>query len=159
MADYFASFWTALEATISSTWPSGYIYRATQSRRINWRDLIESGDVTKPFVAISIGRAEPTDQYGVANRTHIVPVALYYCRDGVLTQAEAGTYRIVERLLEKLGKDMVDAVLDSTATAYQVVDEPTVDAGDGNPANTVFIDNGANVIAVEVAFNALIGES
>jgi hypothetical protein len=159
VADYFDSLWDDLEAKVAATWTGcDLIYRATQSRRINWREMLKQNVLDTPFVAVAVGQAVPTDQYGVTRRTHQVPIGLYYVRAGVLTTAEAATYPIVERLLEKLGKDMVDALLDSADDGYQVVDEPTVDAGDGNPANAIFIEEGVNLLAVEVTFTALIGE-
>ena len=159
MADVFDALWDQLEAKVTATWTGvDLIYRATQSRRLNWREMLKQGTLTVPFVAVAIGQASPTGEYGVANRTYTVPVALYYVRKGVLTTAELATYAIVERLMEKLGNDMAAALWTNSDTSYQVMEEATVDAGDGNPANALFIEDGVDLIAVEVAFTAVVGE-
>lgn len=159
MADVFDALWDQLEAKVAATWTGvDLIYRSTQSRRLNWREMLKQGDLLTPFVAVWIGQAVPTAEYGVTRRTYTVPVALYYIRKGVLTQAELATYPIVERLMEKLGNDMAEALWTNSDTSYQVMEEATVDAGDGNPANSLFIEDGVNLIAVEVAFTAVVGE-
>lgn len=158
--DYFDAFWDSLETKISAAWSDATVkYRATQSRRINWRELIKQEDLATPFVVAAVGRAEPSEEGAVNCRSHDVPVALYYVRRSVLTAAEvAAGSRIVERFLEAKGKTMVDALLDSTDATYQVFQEPTVDAGDTNPANALLIEDGSDLIAVEVSFVAHIGE-
>lgn len=161
MADLFNTVWAALEPLVQTTWPDcTVLFRASQSRRINFRQLIEDGDLTAPFAVVQPMPALPSDQGPANARCWTLPVAFYYVRPGWLSQtADVTAYAIVERQCEAKAKAMADALLDYSAGEFQLFTEPAVDASETNPANALFAENGTNLWAGMASADLLVGES
>lgn len=161
MANYFDDMWKALEARINAvvTDKDTTIYDS-QTRRVNWRVMIDAGDLKIPMIVIQVGIAVPTDQFGITNRTHFYPVDLFYVRSDSPTAAEtAGNIRVEDSIEQILFDIMVDFYpTDPTVhTNIQVVQEPMIDVSATNPANAVFVQASAPYIAGMISFQFLCG--
>lgn len=159
--NYLDDMWKALEARINAVVTDKNItLYDSQTRRVNWRVMIENKDLPVPFVVVQAGSAVPTDQFGIANRTHFYPVDLFYVRDDAPTGTEtAGNVRVedsIEQILFDLMADFYPT--DPTVhTNIQVVEEPLINVSGTNPANAVFVDASAPYIAGMVSFQFLCG--
>lgn len=161
MADLFNTVWVALEPVVQTAWPDATVlFRASQSRRINFRQLIEDGALTAPFAVAQPMPALPSELGPVNGRCYVLPVALYYVREGFLSgTADVTAYAIVERQCEAKAKAMVDALLDYTGGSFQLFTEPVVDASETNPANALFAENGTNLWSGMASAELLVGET
>lgn len=160
MSDFSKPGADAVEALVHTTWSDcGTIYRVSVGSWINWRDQITSGDITLPFAVMQALPETPDADWGPGVKAYRQPWALYYVRSCTLSAGEkTGGATHAEDLIYPKVAAMRDAVL-ANLTSFQIVEEPTVDVGDTNPANQVFSENGDNFWAGSVGFWALVGET
>ncbi len=162
MADYFDPFWQALEARIAAVWTDAdIVFRATQTKRVNWRTLIESGAYSTPFAVTMLSPARGIDTAGMANRTSAYDITFFYIRDDARTAGEQAGGDLAEDSIEAKLKALSDDLYPTpeTFTAFQVVKQPDIDISAANAVNSVFAEASAPYLAGAISIEFVIGET
>lgn len=165
MADFSKPALAAVEALVFAQWAEiGAQFRVNQAAWYNWRDRVAQGDLTPPFAVVSVFSEAPTDQWGPANKTYNLSMAVYYVRSTDLTAGEiAGGAAKVEDLIYPKCSTFRDALIAYATTPsgplFQLVDDPAISLGVDNPANDYLVVNADKFWAGEVSFTILCGET
>ena len=160
--NYFDLFWKALEARIPLVWTDvDIIWRATQTRRINWKQLLDTGKFSVPFVVVQISAARSIDTAGMANKAHAYDVSIYYVRADKQSASERTGEILVEDTIELKLKALADDLYPTppTTTGFQILRQPDIDISSSNPANAVFVDASAPYAAGSINCEFVIGET
>jgi hypothetical protein len=161
MAESISAALAELEAHILAVWPEKDLtLYDEQTRRINWRLLLEDGTIDVPFCVIALGAAIPAEGYGLRTQDYNLPVAIYYIRSSNPTAAETtANEKVMQDVLDhcQLLADYLHHDTGLNMVKMQVFDEPMIDVSPANPANAVFVEASAPYIAGSLSFNMHIG--
>lgn len=102
-ANAYESAMKQLLALMSTTW-KGQVLREEQSARINWRDRIESGELTPPFAIVTTSRIERFSGRGASD-------ACLFSLPLTITRVEAQT----------MGRDQVSDVMNRLIALWQAL--------------------------------------
>ncbi len=160
MSDFSKTGIDAVEALVHTTWSDcGTLYRVSAGSWINWRDQIKAGNMSVPFAVLQALPETNDPDWGTGVKTYRQAFAIYYVRSATLSAGEkTGGATHAEDLIYPKVSAMRDALLANVAS-FQVVEDPSIDVGDTNPANQVFSENGDNFWAGSVTGWGLIGET
>jgi hypothetical protein len=151
------------DGLVETIWPEVAItMTGDQADRFNWRELLdklESGDedlgLAVPFVVMQVGPAiESTDNPVCTTENYAHPISLHYVRSNHLTEGEETAESTIAELLVAKLEAMRDAIRAGGHSDFQVMRRPTLDVGDNNPANIVFLDGGHPYQAGTITFVA-----
>lgn len=156
----------AAAGVVEATWSDvSDIYRPSAGTWINWLKAIEDGTLSLPFAVIAPLQSRPTSEFGVDVKAYYAGFAAWYVRASGTATAEqgAGDHHVQQILEEKavLLRDALLAYSDSnpSAPAFQIVEEPSIDCSQLNPANIVFHEKPYEYWSAMVTATLLYGET
>jgi hypothetical protein len=216
MSNQFQAFWDELYVSfVETAWPDVTInYRAMQTARINWKNLIEKAAMTPPYTVTQVGRGEP-GEWGLAAKSLLVPITAHYITrtEPQITTVATGVASATQTLTSSTGIvagmrlwftkpgtnirtvqsvglggavtldstittttgqavgaadtsewiegklcTLRDLLLGDTSAKFEMVDEPSIDSGEGNPVNEVLAQGNFAMQAGSLSFTALLAE-
>lgn len=131
-----SDYWAALKTILAATWPevpAKCLFMDTTIERKNWVNLLNSGQMSTPWVVVKIQRA-PTDAWG-AGPKQIYTTTVWY-NVGITVAAglsESPTVMIDGKL------DALKTALFASQTLGTVTDDVTFDTTSENPVNMSFL--------------------
>ena len=153
LINYWSGFWTDLRTAITTQWPEvGKNLRSIQAQKLNWVNLIESGNLTFPYVVIHVEPARDVDTWGLQNQTYEVDVTFYYL---------AADAQGIAPILEAKMKTMQDYLMSQTPafTTLQVLNMRSIDVTEANEVSASMLEQHMPFTAGAVSFTALVGET
>lgn len=136
--------------------PTSPNLREVRAARLNWRSLIEeyqqggAGGINPPFVVVQLGALVPDEDFApMEGEFYRLPVSIYYI-DGPAVPIET-----IETKVQTLSAALKP---ETEYTTFMLTDEGMVDCSDGNPANQVFLEQNARLLAGMWAGMLLVSE-
>lgn len=160
-------FWTdamdEMQTIVNDTWSDvSWNMREGLAGRINFRDAISAGNVATPLAILNIGPTR-TEQWGLKNYIQLVDCEIWYIRGTTLTAGEVTNKTLLENFLaeqcQSLAAALRDHAYNTAAATFQLVEDPTIDAGPLNPANREFLEVNSPFVGGSVQFTMMVGET
>lgn len=147
---------------VETVWPEVNIsMTGDQADRFNWRELLDSmehGDdqgLETPFVVMQVAPAiESSDNPVVTTQNHSHPISLHYVRSNVLSEEERTAELTIAELILAALESMRDALVEGGHGTFQLLRRPSIDVGDNNPANLIFLEKNHPLQAGTITFVA-----
>jgi len=151
MSNAFQAFYAGLRSAVSATWPDVLgpahpIFRQSQLKRQNWRNLVAAGRLSSPWVVILVSDAPQTTNWGLANVIYNPRVEIFY-----LTEAVDG-----ERDMAAFIEGQLAALIDTLrpwSEGFQFAERVSVDTSAINPANAAILEENLPLFAGSVIFD------
>jgi hypothetical protein len=150
---------------VETNWPEVKLsMTADQTDRFNWRELLESlqqGEdkgLDTPFMVMQVAptTANSSGLDLAATEVEEQGIALHYVRSMLKSEDEIESEDTIAELILERCETMRDILFAGGHSTFQVFKKPSIDVGDNNPVNLVFLETGHPLQAGSVSFVATV---